>query len=338
MQCLKKVIFLTAVPLVGLTMLVFAQNVTRSPVMKRSQEAALKQGMLSSWAENDKNSTVLSLLWDGVGEEFGISEEQRQRIMDRNTLNINEMGYFYAETPGGPFDENATEETQKKYLDLQTEIQNRHKKDLEEVVNGTLSSDQLRKIRELQIATMSGDSFVSPDMFEALNMSDDQKKQLEGIKRELKPEYEKNVDKWVAFVMLRQEKMAEEIGNKLDGIMDPVERNKISMEASKKIVEQYPEFSRGIQEIKESGKIFSNKLKFRMFDVLTDEQMERMAQLIDNPPDYVRKVLAQRRKAMGYVDNETGEWKPGPDSWKPGDGIPAEYLKQREERRFPRRP
>jgi len=79
-------------------------------------------------------------------------------------------------------------------------------------------------------------------------------------------------------------------------------------------------------------------MKFKMFDVLTDEQLERMIDLIDNPPDYVKKVIAQMRNWQGR--DEPGEWQPGVNSWKPGDGIPAEYLKHRQEmkKRFPKKP
>jgi len=78
-----------------------------------------------------------------------------------------------------------------------------------------------------------------------------------------------------------------------------------------------------------------------MFDVLTDEQWERMIDLIDNPPDYVKKILDEKRKAREAEtasSGESGEWQPGPGSWQPGDGIPAGYRIEREtrSRQFPR--
>jgi len=69
-----------------------------------------------------------------------------------------------------------------------------------------------------------------------------------------------------------------------------------------------------------------------------------MLDLIDNPPDYVKKVIAQIRKEMGTDDSSTdtpadtsGGWVPGPGSWRPGDGIPEGYRIERNTRsRFPR--
>ncbi len=90
-------------------------------------------------------------------------------------------------------------------------------------------------------------------------------------------------------------------------------------------------------EISETGKEIAKKLKFKMFDVLTDEQMERMAELIDNPPDYIKK-MSGRLKA-NTTNGQDGQWKPDENSWKPGDAIPEEYLEQRKERKknFPKK-
>ena len=81
---------------------------------------------------------------------------------------------------------------------------------------------------------------------------------------------------------------------------------------------------------------FSRRLKFRMFDVLTDEQMERMQRIVANPPEFLRKILEEARKEREESEKKD-QWQPGPNSWKPGDPIPEEYLQQRQERRFPRK-
>ncbi|MCL2743573.1 MAG: hypothetical protein FWE67_06965 [Planctomycetaceae bacterium] len=359
---------LTVVLLLGLTTLVSAQNaeaqrkarenqraMMRSPAMKRVRENSIKLDYLFNW-DNRIGSATFGLLYvDGNAEALGISEEQRQKIVDahtKKTLNsedpelkpiLNEMRRMRTEMPGGPFAENASEETQKKFFDLQMEMNNVIQKRRDKLINETLSPEQFRKIQEYLISTMANNPFVSPDMFEALDLSDEQKRQLADIKRELKPEYEKQVDKLVEGQLFFQEKFQEEIGDKLDNVTDPEERKRISTEASKKVVEKYPEYAKGMGEFTEAGNVLANNLKFKMFDVLTDEQIERMKNLIDNPPEHVKKIFENFRK-MAMKDNApvtanaSGEWRPGPDSWKPGDAIPEEYLKEREKRRaFPKK-
>jgi len=357
---------LTVILLAGLTALTSAQDaealrkarenqraMMRSPAMKRVMENSMRQGMLSNW-ENRTGPASFGLLHaDGNAEALGISEEQRQKIMDsmtKVTINdddpdlkpiLNEMRRMGTEMPGGPFAENASEETQMKFFDLQMEMNNVIQKRRDKLINETLSPEQFRKIQEYQISTMANNPFVSPDMFEALDLSDEQKRQLADIKRELKPEYEKQADKLVEGQLFFHEKFQEEIGDKLDNVTDPEERNRISTEASKKVMEKYPEYAKGMGEFTEAGNVLANNLKFKMFDVLTDEQIERMKNLIDNPPEHVKKIFENFRKmAMKgnapAAANASGEWRPGPDSWKPGDAIPAEYLKEREKRKtFP---
>jgi Ni/Co efflux regulator RcnB len=132
----------------------------------------------------------------------------------------------------------------------------------------------------------------------------------------------------------------------MDSTTDPKERMRLTIEGFEKaqeIVRQsQPELFREMDAITETGKGLANQLKFKMFDVLTDEQWKRMIDLIDNPPDYVKKLLAERRKAREAAANQTankpGEWMPGPNSWRPGDPVPEQYRQQRNERQghFPR--
>ena len=87
----------------------------------------------------------------------------------------------------------------------------------------------------------------------------------------------------------------------------------------------------------ESGRALADRLKIEMFDVLNDAQWERMLDLIDNPPEYVKKAIARIRKEMGTEDSSSGGWQPGPGSWRPGDAIPEAYRQERNTRgNFPR--
>jgi hypothetical protein len=70
-----------------------------------------------------------------------------------------------------------------------------------------------------------------------------------------------------------------------------------------------------------------------MFDVLTDEQMEKLQNLIDHPPDYIKTKIAEMKKMQGKNIDPIQALL---NSWKPGDPIPEEYKKHRNSRKtFP---
>ena len=331
------------------------RDMMRSPAMQRMQKNAGKQVMRSFWNGDATHLIAIGMLQqEDFRNGLGISQEQNQKIQDV-TRNIGtmvqtdpeissiqeEMTKLMQETPGGIFGENVSEETQDKFMDVQLKMQSVLFKRINDAVNENLTSDQLRKVKEFQISVMSEIPLFSPSMFEALDLSGEQKKQLDGIKKELEPDFEKNLDKMLDAQLRMSEKLQEELEGKLEGVTDPKEMSKIIEEAVKKIQSSDPEFKKMQNDVLADAKEFASKLKFKMFDVLTDEQMERMADLIDNPPDYVKNALARIRKQMGADDNEelSGEWKPGINSWKPGDPIPKEYLEQRNERKknFPKK-
>jgi hypothetical protein len=81
-----------------------------------------------------------------------------------------------------------------------------------------------------------------------------------------------------------------------------------------------------------------------MSNVLTSAQWARMMNLIDNPPEYVKGMIAEMRRQMGIDEPQAGSsrqpgggWVPGPGSWRPGDPLPEGNRTERETRsRFPR--
>jgi len=350
---------LTAILLIGLVTPGFAQTpeeiarheaVMNSPAAQQMQLNVMKQTMGTLWNGNGLNPMTMELLQqDGIREGVGVSQEQVQRIqLTMQGIGDNmpndpvvkpvreELERFMHETQGGPFAPNATEETQQRFFELQTNLQMTVHETalgkLQNVIQNNLTPDQLKKVREVQIAVMSDNPIVAPGMFEALDLTDAQRNQLDGIKKELEPEFKKNVDQMAQMQWKLQKKVQGEVGKKLESVTDPNERKKIVEETVKKIQESNPEFRQEMAEIGESGKEIANKLKSRMSEVLTDEQKKRMTDLIDNPPDFIK-----RRRGMITNSSQTGgEWRPGPDSWKPGDPIPAEYIEE-QKARFPRR-
>ena len=352
---------LTVIFLLGLTAMVSAQDDAARKVreaqramMQRTLRNTMKQTMDSFWNGNGSHLMVAQLLYeDYFREGIGILPEQKQKLFQSMVIDTqndpefkpfhNEMVKLTSEMPDGPFGENVSEETRTKFferqMDIQMKIQEATFKKMTGIVTENLTPDQMKKVKEFQISMMGEIPVVSPNMFEALDLSDAQKHQLEEIKKEMEPEFHKSLDKMIDTQMKFMEKMLDELSDKQKDVTDSNEHRKLAEEAAKNIRKSNPDIQREMDEMMESGKRFTDKLKFRMFDVLTDEQMERMAQLIDNPPDYVKKAIARIRKKMGNDDsqsNASGEWKPNANSWKPGDPIPAEYIEERKAR-FPRK-
>ncbi len=228
----------------------------RSPATRQAMREGIKRSMRSTWNDEGSNNTVIGMLrLDYFREGLGVSKEISQKIQEsfqnvgtaiQDDPNIKplfeQMGKLHAETPGGFYSENASEETKKKYFDIQMKVQDAIMKRINNIVNENLTPEQLRKIKEYQISTMAQIPFTSPGMFEALDLSDEQRKHLNEIKKELAPEYEKNMDRMAEIQADHQERFQEELGDKLDDVTDPDERNRIMAEVSKKLQESMPDF------------------------------------------------------------------------------------------------
>ena len=212
----------------------------------------------------------------------------------------------------------------------------------------TLTPEQKQKLGESLLANMPEILLPFPAMFEALDLTDAQRQQMEQIQQEFEPEFEKTIEIWVngATTLLMKEAMTLEIGesDELGEEEEPTTRES-ETDKQEKFLAEHPELRGILEEMLSSVDTFSTKFKTRMFDVLTDEQWTRLQDLIDNPPEHAlvfRKVLKEQSgEAEESEEREKSEkaevWQPGPNSWKPGDAIPEEYRIERNQRsRFPR--
>jgi len=381
---------LIAILLVGLTISAFAQDqynqadeaqrmvamqnamaarqaLMRSPAVMQAQSNAQRQMMNSLWDGNRSMHITLGFLQrEDFREGVGISEEQLQRIMqsphnllenDPRVRQIREEMMEFQTQNGDPFfGENASEATRRQFVELQmrmeTTVQDFIMETTTNAMQQNLAPEQIQRIKEAQISTMSAVPIISPSMFEALDLSDAQKRQLDGIKNEMQPEFEKRVNAMVDMQMTQRtmQKNVQESLERINQITDPDERRRLLENLQATIDRVSPEIHRAMHEVQETGRAFSDALKFRMFDVLTDAQWSRMVDLIDNPPEYIRKMFAERNAVgqqsgqspdSGWVPGadawQPGGWVPGADAWRPGDTIPEGYRIERNTRRgFPR--
>jgi hypothetical protein len=349
---------LTAIFLTGLTPWLFSQSpqdvarreaVMNSPEAQQMQFNVMKQTMNSLWSGNGSNLITLELIQkDEIREGIGISREQVQRIQSTmQSLGDNmpnepavqpiraELERFMAETQGGPFAPNATPEIQQRFFELQTNLEMTVHETaigkLQSVISENLAPGQLQKVKEFQVSAMSENPMLTANLFDALDLTSTQKQRLDGIKKELEPEFTKNIDKMAETQWKMQTLVRNELGKSLDNITDPEERKRITEEMVRKIQESNPEIQREMRNVMESTVEMANRLKSKMSDVLTSEQKKRMSDLIDNPPEFVKKMIGK----MAETGSAPDVWVPGPNSWKPGDPLPI-APRETSKKRFPR--
>ena len=78
-----------------------------------------------------------------------------------------------------------------------------------------LSPEQLQTIQESQLANLGELPVFSPSIFEALDLTDAQREQMEQIKQELEPDFEANLDDWVDGFLAVQKRVDEEYTKEL---------------------------------------------------------------------------------------------------------------------------
>ena len=340
---------LAATLLLGLTVSTFAQDIhvadERETIINTARRQAndedLKHSMMRSfWDGNNLIAGVPVLLHQGyIREGFGISEEQGRKIEEVSqyiftTFRINDPEYSSLRREWNNCDL-TTAEGRERYIELQKKMRVVISEKEVSLIKEHLTPEQIRRVQEFHIATMSIGSFVSPTMFEALDLSDDQKKQLDAIRQEIEPEFEKYVIRQVA-VDSRSNAKNVELADELKTMTDQAAKERLISDTTKRIwVELQPEQS----ELRDTLKDLTNNLNSRMFDVLTDAQWMRLQDLIDNPPDYVKRWIARYREyheAMERNNASTGTWIPGPGAWQPGSSVIPEQYRQERNSRFPR--
>jgi Spy/CpxP family protein refolding chaperone len=209
------------------------------------------------------------------------------------------------------------------------------KKEDTDEISELFTPEQKRKIQEFQLAAMSEILLPSPDMFDALDLTEAQKQEMEEIKKSLEPEWEETLEQIVNADMLFQSKL-DEYERQL-GVARTSVPSQTQMDAIQKYLTTNTESIRLRKETADKAKSFSTQFYPKMFDVLTDEQWMRLQNLIDNPPEYVKEYLEFQKKFRDKTEKKE-EWMPGPNSWRPGDPIPEQYRQERNERQrlFPR--
>jgi Spy/CpxP family protein refolding chaperone len=302
------------------------------------------------WSSQATDHMVFTVMRDpDLRAIWNISDEQYQQLKDceDNIDNTRQNDPEYQKlqkeiqamiNPDDPFPLNADKETLNKWQEMEERGTAWMLNYYSTGIRSILTPEQQHKVQEIHWANIENYPIVSPYLFEALGLTDAQKQQMEEIRKELEPEFEKNLDDFANGQLFLVNMMYDEL-EKL-GVKDIDGMNK-ELSAVRRILAESPEYKRIMNEAPSKSKQFSEQFKTRLYDVLTDEQLARLQKLISNPPEHVQVF----RKKFNKLSSESEEakkkpdvWTPGPDSWKPGDPIPEQYRQQRNKRQgsFPR--
>jgi Ni/Co efflux regulator RcnB len=323
----------------------FAQ-LRNSPAMQQAMKNGMKSGFRSFWDGRGANLMAVGLMNDpDIRAAWGVSDEQYQEIKSlpmRLQTEIQKNPEFQilmkeVQAIGkNPFGPDADEETQAKIMDIQGKMTSLSIGIMSDSIDTVITPEQKQKVNESLLANMAEMPMVAPSMYEVLGLTDAQKQEMAAIRKELEPEFEKSVEDFVNGTMLTMNMMFDELEKQGGDLTNPLEVQEKIITVAKKMEAEDPKFKQIQQDIQSKGKQFAMHVNTRMFDVLTDEQWDRLQKLIDNPPKYA-EVFRKKIQDKKAASEKAGAWQPGPNSWKPGDAIPESYREERNEKsKFPR--
>jgi hypothetical protein len=370
-------LIMSLLPIAALAQEFDMMRMMRSPSNREYHKDANRERYLALW---NGNGAVISArpLWtnEAFRQELNFTPEQLTQL-DFMFSKEGSMGHWYqtkrrtdpvldkmlseheplnAEMrKNDPYGDTTPLETQRVYHDQLRAMTAYYFTETQKDVENLLTPEQMQKVRESELALMSEEPILNPSMFESLGLTDDQREQMSAIKKELEPAFLQLVEELVeaedASGQLKFD-LFEAVGIKIIGSGKAVDENgrllednpeamKEKMKLMEKKMSENVEFRTRMERLSERGKSFMKGFQTKMLDVLTDEQLTAMQRIIDNPTKYVKRLRDEQRAARAEQDKqENTGWQPGPDSWRPGDPLPAEFLKQRQERqrsgRFPR--
>ena len=338
----------------------------------------MSQNRLNYWAMWDGNGASTSMQPFVFNDDFrqgvGLTDEQHEQLRFMYSKD-GSMGHWYrsrAETNpelaslleessrllppesrlNDPYGENMTAEDMQAWLANSAKMSTIYRSETQRDIENLLTPEQMQAVREYELAMMGEMPIFNPSMFESLDLTDEQREKMEAIKSEMEPLFGQIVEEIVkAEDELQQFRfdLFEVVGIKFDENGRLVDENGRSLQDNPEVARQKGElmekkFSENVamrtrmEQLSDRARGFMRGFKFEMLDVLTDEQLTKMQHIIDNPPEYVKRMRDRLQATRAEREKqENNRWQPGPDSWRPGDPLPIEYLERRQQRgRFPR--
>jgi len=267
------------------------------PRIIESQAMMTKRVLHSFWHEGFLSAPELCAV-------LGISDAQTQKICDKRTnypesQEVHKLHRTFMRMAApflkpdclhnGVYD--VDEETLNKLFEIQQKKETLRTSFRIRSEESALTPEQIHKINEIRLATMGKIRRISSRAFEALDLTDAQRKEVERIKNELAHEFEKYLEDTAKNQILLMKEIMNESGKK------PADRNPSEGDAVALLrwLKESPERSRILDEIQSQSRTFATLFQTKMHDVLTDDQRQHMQRLIDNPPEHVQIFLNKIR-------------------------------------------
>jgi hypothetical protein len=263
-----------------------------------------------------------------VGREIG------QRIFPKPTPEVAQVmeAVQAAELPNDPNFERATEEQKAAFRDATMDQKNLLVSALQTEIEETLTPEQMLQVRKLEMQLMPVMGIPFPAMFDPLDLTDEQKMEMNKIADEMKAEFDRFT---LECTQLKGELLLAAYGLlKGKSFATLEEFNKSRQEIHSQFVPSEAMRKKAL-DLRERGTRFMTLLQNRLMNVLTDEQLDKMQRIMDESPDFAKQVVAAT-KAQREAQEKSPVWVPGPDSWRPGDPLPVQFKEERRTRGFPR--
>ena len=331
-----------------------------SPIQRLEWEAEKLAPWRSTWNGYGTWMTFRAIMVHGGENELGLTDEQKQRFSFRyqrgaegdgvETNWFDEMSknptpeYTQAEEaykavyfPLRESDtllERVTEEQKNAYREVAAFEWNlfyaaQHKEIVE-----ILTPEQLTQVRKLEMQLMPAVGFPFPSMFEPLELTEEQKEEMNKITKEMKAEFDQLVLEIAIYESGERQSRYETLRGK--SFASKEEFWKARSEAARTVTPQSRESQRkNFADWSERGIKLATTLQSRLMNVLTDEQLDEMQKILDETPMFVKKFIAGFKMLQAAAKMSPG-YVPGPDSWRPGDPLPVQFKEERKTGRFPR--
>ena len=321
-----------------------------SPMQRLEWESEKLAPFRSMW--NGQGTWVAFRFMTVYGEnELGLTDEQKQRFSFRfteehtetnlqNELHNNPTPEYTqamealkaAIPPDDRYLERATEEQKNAFREASCTLDGFFYAAMHNEIQDILTPEQMLQVRKLEMQLMPALGVPFPAMFEPLDLTDEQKKEMKKIADEMKPEYDKFVLEILAYESEQIFSKSELLRGKSFASLEEFYKARNGIRAVNAAVPSEVQRKRFVEQM-ERGIKFVTLLQTRLMDVLTDEQLDKMQTILDETPKFAKNKIAAF-KMMRAAAKLSPTYVPGPDSWRPGDPVPAQFREERKRSRF----
>jgi len=322
----------------------------QSPFRRLRTEADSLNTFRSPWNEQGTWRSLNVMLRNGGESELNLTDEQKKQLSAfyRNSSLSAEWHQQMQQNPTPEYTqaeealraariqddfyfERATEEQKDAYREAYLAQLNLWASDMQTKIQETLTPEQMLKVRKFELQLMS-EAVPFPSMFDVLDLTSDQKREIKRIADDLRAEFDRLTLEAAALKAETEASAYKLLGGKSFSSLE--EFNKARADAYWNYAPNEA-LRKKNADLGERWKKLLTTLQDRSMNVLTDEQLDKMAQIFDETPEFAKKLLAHM-KATRDEQKKSPTYVPGPDSWQPGKPMPVEFKEERKQGNFPR--